>query len=147
VFTVNGVANPEYAVQTSLFDIRSYILSATTGSYNLLESTGNSVRFLPTTGDLSSETLALSSPAVVGEYTTLTVSFTTKHVVPLNGQLMLTLPKWNWFAGSNYYESFISVAVSPSDIPCSPLLGLSTTSLYCVYTVGSDTDTLAVQLD
>ena len=91
-FKVSGVTNPSTVRTTAAFSVSAYSSSGT--SFVLKETGGNGLQVTTTSGAVTAQGLSLADPTV-GVFSDLKLQFTSSHSIPADGQILLTLPKWN----------------------------------------------------
>lgn len=90
--------------------------------------------------------MTLSNP-VVGLFSSLTLQFKAEHQLPANGKIQLTLPKWNSQDPTQAnWVSLISVAQVPGPVSCTAVSGIVSATTTCIFSSGTTSDTLLVQL-
>ncbi len=76
--------NPDSVRTTGSFFVSAYSSSGTT--FVLKETGGSGLQITTTSGAITSQSLTLSDPTV-GVYSDLTLTLSTAHVIPFNGQI------------------------------------------------------------
>eukprot|EP00347_Sterkiella_histriomuscorum_P020194 403338738 len=133
-------------VETGYFTIRSYEKDSSTSLYKFVENSDVTLTVTPQPGTLSDVTLT-PQVSVVGETTTVLMSLTLQHDFPVDGKLKIIMPKWNPFASSqSLMLSYITVSTSPGYVNCNPVLNFQSQKLQCLFTQGTSTDTLEIQM-
>ena len=84
--------NPDSVRTTGSFFVSAF--SSSGASFVLKETGGSGLQITTTSGAITSQSLTLSDPTV-GVYSDLTLTLSTAHVIPFNGQITFLLPKWN----------------------------------------------------
>jgi hypothetical protein len=146
-FTVSGMVNPDYAGKSDPILMSTYSLDLPEEDppiYTRLDTMTH--EFTSEAGALSSESLVLEDPTVAA-ISRLTVSLQTAHILPKDGMIILTLPKWNGFVDEEDYESLLSVSTNPGEVTCQATLGFEFETLYCELTQEDDHDVLRVKLE
>lgn len=140
-FMVSNVKNPGSAQQVSGFSVKFY---STLTATSTLDASAAGAFYQAYTPDTLSSAVILPGSYIVGDVVTWNFNIIPKNPIPVGGLIQISFPKWT---DATRYSIGAQSMLSPGTNLCSPISGLTATSLSCTFTINanpSGLDTLLI---
>lgn len=145
-FSVSGITNPAASGTSGLYSVGTYVRQ--NNAWLQVETEDRELTTTTTPGMLQNEQMTFPTGTMAGQYSTLSLGLQVQHVVPKDGSVVITMPKWNPLAKQDtLYEPYVSASSSPGQVKCQATSGIAIaklTDLYCVFEQGATSDRLSV---